>query len=438
MRIFRKRRINRGRKSLVILCIILLGTSINNCKFPYEAEVDERTGLMVIEGGIVKGDTTQTITVSRSASLYAPEIKPVSACEVSVLDEEGTEFKFTETEEGVYNADVLKDQLVLNRNYFVRVITPNGNVYESDFEQLLPAAPVDSVYFIREPVPRDNGEMGEVNQFYIDLKGTEDESRYYMWKLSETFEYHSSGPIDYQLIYLEHAVYTDSMFINDTIFLPDTTIIIDTSWIETRVYIDSVISQPVFGADSMYTCWMSSDIGGLYSSSTINLESNAKKRIPLHAISTETDKLNVKYSLVVKQYSLSPNAYAFWNAVKIETQETGGLYTTQPGQVESNVRCISDENEEVLGYFWASSVASKRIFVASQSVSRYTYPHCELFLLEDRNMFEVYPVYIMSVPEYGYEFTTERQECMNCLLRSGGVNIKPVYWDDESYTVLIN
>jgi len=427
-----------GKANLLLFLVLLAGlVLVKTCKFPYDADVDELSGLLVIEGGIVKGDTVQTITVSRSAPLSAPQVHPVSGCDVSVLDEDVTEFIFSESKDGVYTALITEDMLEYNRNYFVRVVTPNGNIYESDFEEMLPAAPVDSIYFLKEDVPQENGLLATVNQFYIDLKGTEDESRYYMWKLSETFEYHSSARADYMYVYYDNVIFTDSISIHDTIVLPDTIIIIDTSWVEIRHYVDSIVPEPVYYPDSIYTCWLSSGISGLYTSSTINLTENAKKRIPLHAIPLKNDKLNVKYSLLVKQYSLTPDAYAFWNMVKIETEETGGLYTQQPGQVESNLHCVSDENEKVLGYFWASSVSTKRIFVTSSTVARYTYPYCELYLVEDRSLFTEFPTYIMYIAEYGLEYTTEQQKCMNCLLR-GGVNSRPDYWDDESVTVLTN
>ena len=428
------------RKPLVLVVVTLLGAFLtNNCKFPYDADVDEKSGLLVIEGGIAKGDTIQTITVSRSAYLTAPEFKPVRDCEVYVYDENGNEFIFSETRSGVYQVAVPDDQLEHNKNYFVRIITPDGKVYESEPEQLLPSPPVDSVYLIREPVPLEHGVIGLAYQFYVDLKGTDEESRYYRWTLSEAYEYHSSAKVSYMYDYVEDATYIDSIYWNDTIHLPDTTIIIDTSFVEIRHYVDSIVMFPVFNADSIYACWKSLNIRGLYTSSTINLETNAKKRIPLHSFTTETDKLNEKYSLLVKQYSLTEDAYAFWSQVKIETEETGGLYTQQPGQVETNLHCVTDENEEVLGYFWASSLATKRIFVKSMAVLRYTYPYCELYVLDNPYAFEPLdlPVYIMYDPEYGREYTTENQSCMNCLLR-GGVNRKPDYWDDESIPIIYN
>jgi hypothetical protein len=40
---------------------------------------------------------------------------------------------------------------------------------------------------------------------------------------------------------------------------------------------------------------------------------NEKKKIPLSYISGESEKLNVKYSILVKQFALSDGAFDFWN-----------------------------------------------------------------------------------------------------------------------------
>ncbi len=376
------------------ILLFVMAVFYNGCQFPYDARIEEKTGLISIDGSIVKGDDIQTIIVSKATSLYEPEFEPYSDCDVMVIDEMGNEFNFSESsaEPGSYHAKVQDDDLVYDREYKARIITPEGKAYESDYEAILKGAPVDSVYFEKEfiNVGFDNEDRGL--QFYLDLKGEEDESRYYRWKLTETWEYKSFAFVEF--IYLNKYFDTDSLSTED--------------------------------AMDLFHCWKTVVVPGLYSSSTVNLTSNEKKKIPLHFISPSTGRVSIKYSLMVEQYSLTPQAYDYWHQSKIESEETGGLYTQQPGQVESNLHNIMDEKEQVLGYFWAAAKTKKRIFVPPQSDLNYVNTECEMIVL-DKYAITRFPVYVFT-DDYGNEYSTVNQTCMNCLLK-GGVSQMPDFWE---------
>jgi hypothetical protein len=66
---------------------------------------------------------------------------------------------------------------------------------------------------------------------------------------------------------------------------------------------------------------------------------------------------------LVKQWSLSKEAYLYWYNLKKNNQETGGLYTKQPAMPKGNLYNENDSSEIVLGYFTVSSETSKRIIV---------------------------------------------------------------------------
>ncbi len=367
----------------------------NSCQIPFEAEIEGKIGLISIDGSIVKGDSLQTITISSSTSLYIPEFDPVIGCAVSIIDELGNEFLFPETEDGTYTRAIPDEFLVYDRMYRLKITTPDGDQYESDYETIRQGAPVDSIYYERDNmyVASEDEELYFV-QFYLDLKGSESDSRYYRWGLTEAWEYVSISYIDY--IYVDEELNIE--------------------------YPESPIE--------FYRCWNSRKVPGFYSSSTVNLTSNLKKKIPLHQVSTVTGRLSIKYSLLVEQYSLNEGAYNYWNQAKTETEEAGGLYTQQPGQTQTNLFNVNDSKEEVLGYFWASSKTEKRIFT-SRPRDLTINPYCQLysFLLEDHGEgpFPRYIVIKMDADDDPIEFTSS-PECLNCTLL-GGVNKKPNYWE---------
>lgn len=374
-------------KNIIIFALLLWASG---CQIPYEAEIDEKTGLLSVEGSVVKGDSIQTIIISRSTSLYTPHFDPVNGCVIIVEDELGNTFSFQGKDDGVYKAEISQDDLVYGRNYRLVIITPDGKRYESDHEQLNKGAPVDSVYAIREQKYNagDDEELDGV-QFYLDLKGSESDSRYYRWGLTETWEYNSISYFD-SIKYgeLSPAAYNEDKF-------------------------------------ELFYCWKTKSIPGLYSSSTVNLTSNQKKKIPLHYVSGKTDRLGVKYSVLVEQYSLNEGAYNYWNRTKIESEDLGGLHTQQPGQTQSNITNVADINEVVLGYFWVSAKTEKRVFIKPPGGVFINKLYCEIVPVDWENA--SYPLYLIVLNPAG-DMATSDARCLNCLLR-GGTNNKPDFWD---------
>ena len=373
-----------------ILTILLMG--LNSCQFPYDAEIEELSGMLSIDGSLVKGDSIQTIKVSRSSALSNPEFDPETACVVYIEDELGNIFTFPEVADGTYQMAIEEQFLVLGRAYKLIVITPDDKRYESDYETITSAAPVDSVYYEREDVydaALDSDIQGI--QFYVDLKGNDSNSKYYRWSLSETWEMRSLTWVNYYLN------------MGDT----------------TKIYLDTPYD--------LYYCWRSTGISGVYASSTDNLVSNLKKKIPLHFVSNRSDRLQIRYSLLVEQYSLNEGAYSYWNQIKQDFEQSGGLYTQQPGQVESNLFNVDDSEERVFGYFWASSKTSKRIFINHPPDLVVYQPKCELEMLNETIIESgPFPIYVSLVGFPAIKYTSD-QKCLDCRRRGGSI-YKPSYW----------
>ena len=379
-----------GKKVIfVLLCCILLASA---CISPYEAEINESVTLITIEGRIVKGEEIQTVRVSMTSPLDNPEFEQLKECKVVVIDEFDNEFEYTENENGTYSVNIPEDQLVYNRTYSLHVTTPDGNMYASDFEELKNGANVDTVYYkVENRIDNISGEDLSGVQFYIDLKASDTLSRYYRWKLYETYEYTSTSPITYYLT-----------------GRPD----------PPEIYPDD---QLVF-----YRCWKTLPVKKLFSSNTVNLLVNEKKHIPLNFVSSQSDRLSIKYSLLVEQYTLSEGAYSYWHKNKIETQESGGIYTQQPGKPITNMYNVNDPFEQVLGYFWVSDKTEKRIFVPHPPTLIVTGEKCHLVEFDEaRHSFGPYPRYIYIDNMRGP--LTADGLCFNCLYK-GGSTIPPDFW----------
>lgn len=400
-----KRRINKKLKKIhsiyfVLLSFILMLLINTQCIEEFDPDIHEETNLLSIDGSIVKGREEQVIFITRSTPVDETSFTPVKKCTVSVIDDKGNVFSFEEITPGKYIAKIQQDYLSIGAKFKLKIITSETKTYESSFEEILVCPTVDSVYFLQETAYSIE-EEDEVNglRLYLDLKANAGDTRFYRWNLDETWEFNSS--YEFNMMYLGQ----------------------NSEGIDTFAVFNKYI-------DSLYYCWHHGSVKGLYSSSTLNLVKNEKKKIPLHHIEGRDIKLYVKYSCLVSQYSLNEGAYEFWHNKKVELQESGGLYTSQPGQSRSNIENIDDEEEVVLGYFWASSVNEKRIFYEGPFERWDRYPKCDLdtFKIDTMPGAEpiIKPAYIISGGDMMIDWTAD-QECFDCRL-SGGTTTRPDFW----------
>ena len=294
---------------------------------------------------------------------------------------------------GYYRTAIPDEELVHGRRYKIRVITSEGNVYESDYEMLNPGIEVDSVYYaIEDKVDNISGEPYSGLQFYLDVNAGEDASRYFRWKIDETYEYTSFAPLSY--FYLDET--------HTPVLPPD-------PW-------------------AVYRCWRGEEISGLFQSSTIDLTLNEKKRIPLNYVSDQSERLRIKYSLQVKQYTLSENAFNYFEQNRLATEEAEGLYTRQPRQPITNIQNVDNDAERVLGYFWVSTQSTKRIFVPELEELDVDAEECAYWEYNDMEDGEgPFPIYIFDDPDKGKRFVSSI-DCFDCT-RRGGSTVKPDYWE---------
>ena len=147
-------------------------------------------------------------------------------------------------------------------------------------------------------------------------------------------------------------------------------------------------------------------------------------------MSNQTPRLQEKYSLLVKQHSLTRGAFQYWDKMKAQSDDTGGLFETQPVSSTGNICNVDDPEEKVLGYFFVTQVQKKRIMVSEDfefPIALFDCPLDTAYTLEDYGV--DYPYMMYSLPGLGPPWAYSYRECHDCTYR-GGVTTKPEYWDD--------
>lgn len=317
-----------------ITYIIIAGTlALTCCTKPYNPPaIKSVTGYLVVEGVINAGDTTKfqlshTIALSSDSSLA-----PVAGAVVMVQGNDNSSYSLTGNSKGVYTGVL---NLNTGKQYRIDIKTTDGKEYRSDYVPVKITPAIDSV----STDIKANGLQVNVN-----THDPANNTRYYRWDYTETWEFHAKYYSDYES--------------NG----------------------DSVVVRPQ--SDQIYFCYTNDNSTNILLGSSAKLTQDVISTAPITFIPSTSEKIETEYSIIVRQYALTTDAYNFWTNLKKNTEQLGSIFDALPSQINGNIHCVGNPNEPVIGYISASTVATKRIFVNNTSLPfswKATYPYqCDL------------------------------------------------------------
>ena len=375
------------RIKLLIACLLLFSSSCIELYFP---ELDKYDNLLVIDGKITDEPGPYTIRLNLSSDVRPLSYPPVTGAELVISDDAGATELLTETEPGVYQTAETGIRGTAGRSYQLRIRTPDGRQYASRPEMLRDAPAIDSVYAeitSRQQIGYDYDLRGY--QFYMNGARPQQNENYYLMELTATYQYNA-----------DHLIY----FVYDNGLRP---------FPEPTLY---------------YTCWKTYVVPEIFTFNTGKLADPALNRFPLHFVDTERKMLSIRYSLQLRQYSISQEAYLFWDSIRDQISQQGSLYTQQPYQIRGNVVNENDDSEPVLGYFVVAGVSEKRVFVDRPADLVFNYLPCQLITEMLGFIFAAsgdWPIYVgqTSTGQIG----VGDGDCLDCREAAGTIE-KPDFW----------
>lgn len=367
-----------------------------SCIKPYDPNIEgDETSKLVVSGRITGNEGYQEVNVSMASTVQDAQYLPVSGCMVNILDNKGNIFSLPEEENeaGTYRTWINGEYLTIGTAYMVSVVTPDGERIESSYDTLTRGAPMDSVYYLIEEVPTPDPDINETHmQFYVDLRGSAADCRNYKWDILETWEYHAAHPLEF--------------------------------------YYDGKFHEVIPPDYSKFKCWTNIPVKDIFLVSTAESSENSALKQPLHYIDGTTSRLDILYSILVTQESLSASSYKYFDVVKSNGAGFGGLYEKQPFSISGNLVNLTHPEKDVLGYFYA----------CSQSTRRYFYHDIEGIVMDYWNQCNedplpisgwqgfkknTYPVYYYYLQSGALRILSD--DCVECNLR-GGTTSKPDFW----------
>ncbi|MDF2433268.1 MAG: hypothetical protein JWP44_2899 [Mucilaginibacter sp.] len=382
---------------------------IISCKKPYLPPVITAPGsFLVVEGVINSGSDPTVIKLSKTVNLSSgTTANPLPKATVTVEDNQNNTYTLTESSPGNYVSPGLN--LSSSLQYRLRIKTSDDKQYLSDFVPVLNSPPIDTISYSAQ----SNG-----LNIYSATHGPTNSIKYYRWDYQETWQI--------------HATYFSYFKSNG----------------------DTVLARDLVH-DNIYYCWQSDTSSTILLGSTAKLSKDVMVDNPITFIASTAEKLGTKYSILVRQYALTADAYSFYQNIRKNTEQLGSIFDAQPSEIPGNIHSVTNPSEPVIGYVSVGTVSSKRIFITNQQLPNWLpanpYPYCKLDtalykyvcpdckgppinqvnqLINFKKNNSAYLIPVQAIMPPGSStvlgFSAAQRECVDCTIR--GTNKQPAFW----------
>ena len=336
-------------KNLINISVYVFGIILISCIEEYKPTnaIQAFESHLVIEGQILSGDET-IVFISKTKpvnSIEQPET--IRNADVILIGLNGyiSQRAIFDTENNRY---VIPTYNLSEDTQYAIEVKLDGETYQSEYQPILSTPEITEVNYLEQ----DNG-----ISLRVSTKGTDEDARHYMWTYDEDWELHAEIDITQE---------TNGEWMYDTTYYP-------------------LLSEE---KNPYLYCWGHNESSQIHIYSTDELSTNEVKEHEFLFIPIDDVRISYLYSILLKQACLSEKGYEYYRLMKSYTQESSGLFAPAPGEVEGNVKCISNPRVKVSGYIMASHINTKRIFIYESDLQKITsqYTNC--------------------TPAYGYEQST--------------------------------
>lgn len=371
-------------------CALLMGL-LSGCIDSYTPDVLANPNSFLVVDGFINSRGVTTINLSRTVNLQNTGKVPVEAKATVYIEEEaGQRYPLAESKAGTYQSAALT--LSTARKVRLRIKTAAQKEYASDYTTVKVTPPIDSVSWrIQE---------GGV-QVFANAHDETAQSRYYRYEYDETWEFTSAFNTYLEFNAKEYKV------------------------------------QRRF--DDIYHCWRTETPTTIKLVNTMKLAQDKVAEYPLTLLPSTSEKLATRYSIMVRQYALSVEEYAYWEALGKNTENIGTLFDALPTQLTGNIHSLTDASETVLGFVGVHSLVQKRIFIHYTQLPRNWrfktgYEGCVSEIVpipgepgkSDPLQYFVAGAFIPLADRRDGSYLIGSADCVDCRLR--GTNVKPSFW----------
>lgn len=318
-------------------------TIFGSCIDPYVPRLKNYNSLLVVNGLVTNENLANKIKLYRTTSREDSEPEKVTDAYVYITNGDGIRTDLQNCRDGVYCTDSTSFTGVPGMKYKLHILTSDDKEYESDECLMVPVTGIDKVYY--EKGEEVSGNIGDVNVGIYILLNSSDATgmnQYFRWTFEETWK-----------INIPNAPQYTYQFINDT------------TYNFTHLKTDRI-------------CWKQNISGDILTNSILsNGNSISGQKIKFIA-PLKSDRLNLQYSILVKQYSISKKEFMFWENLQKTSDVKASIFSMQPYSVLGNIHNVNGDNEMVLGYFGVSAVCERRLFINPNEIRSLNLPNYKI------------------------------------------------------------
>jgi Domain of unknown function (DUF4249) len=360
------------------------------CKKSYAPPVINANHMFLSVDGLINTGpsniSTFKLTRSQNLSDTVPSI-PEKGATVTIKDGAGKSYPLTDTgSNGIYVSTKLS--LYPTQEYTLSVLTADGNQYASDPVVSKQPPPIDSVNWT---LGFDGAANTQAVNIYVNTHDPTNQTHFYRWDFIETWAHDAIYKTFYSIL-------------NKKI-----------------VYVSDSNQHP-------WHCWTNTPSTNILLGSSGGLSADVISRAPIARIYQNDPRLDIKYSILVKQYALDSSAYDYWLLVQRQSESIGGLFDIQPAQLTGNIS--------------ASAVQQQRIFISNQELPDWksvsTQQCTQYIFTPEPALNQGINDYLNTDPNFTffhYDVDTNGMGiqilittgCINCTFQ-GGSTVKPSFW----------
>ena len=323
--------------------LIVLG-----CIDPIDLQIDSEAGQLVVEGLITNEPGPHFVRLTRAQGFSDSREAPgISSASVVVVDDLGNRLIFNESSPGLYLSDSSLVGVV-GRTYTME-ITLEGQTYRSQPETLEDAPPINRLYyeFENRTVVNENNIEVDADGFsvLVDTQASSNQSTRFRWTWTGTYRTETNPELR-----------VDGMGEPDP--LPCSGFIINPNG-PGITPIDTC---------SCCECWVTETNRAVTVSNSRFINEAGIQGQAVAFIGVDTYRFLPKYHIEVVQYSLTEQAFEFWNLVSLQQQNRGTIFDTPPAVIRGNITNVNNLQEVIFGYFGASVVSRSSLYIFRSSI----------------------------------------------------------------------
>lgn len=373
-------------RSAFFLLTVLAGVS--SCIYPYDPQLENQPDkIVVVDGSIMVGGIS-TIKIDYLAPINSSAVaKPMGSAWIE--DNLGKAYYPWGGAMAKGSSFTIQTADTGSAEQFRAVVEVDGKTYVSEWQTPADAPEITSIDF-----------SADESTVYVtmDVKPGSGSSGYIGFLCDETWRFHSDICPEY---YVNTQTWTYDTFMTGYEY---------------------------------YWCWRNSSSQQVSLVDYSGLEGDVIGKIPVKRFLRSDSRNHQRYSILVKAFAISKEAYDYNKRTQEISDIGGSLFTPDPGTLPSNLTCTTDPEQEVMGMVLAGTIGSRRAYLGneylvSRPVSTSEFVHVPAEEMEtwyyNKNYRPAYYVTIGDVIDMGWV----PHRCINCI-EAGGTQTRPDFWED--------